>query len=458
MDYRIRTQDTESSRIRKLQAQLEALTRAHSTDGFGGQPNAVTTVFVGDSITANGFLTNGAVTHDVLGPVYAGGTFARSDDYGFVPWVDFLTNGGFGNLINSGRGGDTTQQIFARKDADVLVHRPRLVVDESGTNNVVANQSAATIIASKMALFKEYRKIGARIIAFDIAPRGIFTTTQRDVARDVNRWLYQMAATNPDIAVFPMSAILADYASTTGGVSAARTFDDTHPNNLGAFLIARALADFVRPSVIVPIRGSLWPGDAYGSSSADAIIRNSNPGMAFTSGGVMNTGVTGQIADGFTCSRLSGAASVVGSIVARDDGLGFNQRLVITFAAANDSIEFGIPAGSLTSRYLQGRKLRVQAKLEFAASSANVVDRCMLYASATIGGTTYQTTAFDKSVLTRRGNLPLSSGAVAGTARSPRYQLPAGAASSFASQLRVYASAAGVVTLDVSQYGITLHP
>lgn len=431
---------------------------ARRAPAFGGQPMAVSTVFVGDSLTGNGFLTNGTAASDSYGPYYTGGTFVRTDDYGFATWADFVSNGSFGNIINSGIGGNTTAQILARVKTDVLAYKPRLVIDESGTNDIVAGDSAATIISRKQRLFDAYRTIGARIIAFDISPRFLFDAAKRDVAVAVNRWLNQQAATASDIAVFPMSAILADYASTTGGVSAARTFDDTHPNNLGAFLAGKALVNFAQPNLMLGIKGSIWPGDAYGSSSADAIIRNSNPGMSYTSGGVANTGVTGNIADGFTCSRLSGTASVVGSIVERPDGLGFSQRLVITFSAANDSVEFGIPAGTLTARYLAGRKMGVSAKLEFASSSADVVDRCILYSSADVGGTTYQATAHDKFWLTRRANLPLSSGLVAGTARSPRYQMPAGAATSWATQLRIYASAAGTVTLDISQYAVTLHP
>jgi lysophospholipase L1-like esterase len=426
-----------------------------SFTAFGGRSTGVTTVIIGDSITANGFLSDGVVSHNALGPVYSG-TFARTEDYGYAAWADVLSDGGLGNYINAGIGGNTTQDIFARKDTDVLAHRPQQVIDESGTNNVIANQSAATIIASKQALFDEYRKIGARIIAFDIAPRSLFTTTQRDVARDVNRWLYSLATTQPDIAVFSMASLLADYASPTGGVSAARTFDDTHPNNVGGFYIGKGLADFIKPSASLQIKGSMWPGDAYGSSSASAVIRNSNPGMAYTTGGVMNTGVTGQIADGYTCSRLSGAATVVGSIVPRDDGLGFSQRLVITFAAANDSIEFGIPAG--TSRYLPSRKLGIQAKLEFIAGSSDVINRCMLYTSPVIAGQTYQVTAMNQQSATRRGNLPVSSGNVKGWFRSPRLQMPAGAATAWSTQLRIYASAPGTVTLDLSQFAMTLHP
>lgn len=425
---------------------------------FGGQAQGVTTVFVGDSLTGNGFLTNGVAATDNYGPYYTGGTFARTDDYGFTTWADTLSNGAFGNIINSGIGGNTTLQILARVQQDVLAYRPKLVVDESGTNDIIAGATYDEVIGRKKRLFDLYRSIGANILAVDISPRQNFTAPMIVIATKVNRWLREQAATVPYISVTQLSAILADYASFTGGVSAARTFDDTHPNNLGAFLGGKAVSDFASKSQFLKIGYSIWPGDAYGSNNADAIIRNSNPGMALGAGGVANTGVTGNVAEGFTCSRLSGAPTVVASIVERPDGLGFNQRLVITFAAANDAVEFGIPAGSLTPRYLQGRKMGVSAKLEFAASSADVVDRCMLYCSADVAAVTYQATAHDKFWLTRRANLPLSSGMVAGTWRTPRYQMPPGASTSWASQMRVYASAAGVVTLDISQYAITLHP
>lgn len=421
-----------------------------------GQPLGVATVFVGDSLTGNGFLSNGTVDNDPFGPFYTGGTFARTEDYGFASWADFISGGAFGNVINAGIGGNTTIDIINRVDTDVLALLPRLVIDECGTNDIIAGASADRVICLKQYLFDKYKSVGARILAFDISPRSGFTNAMRDIAVEVNRWLYQQAATDPDITVFPMSSILADYASFTGGVSAARTFDDTHPNNLGAFLAGALSADFFSPTQFMEVWPSIWPGDAFGSSSANAIIRNSNPGMALGAGGTANTGVTGDIAEGYTCSRLAGTPAVVASIVPRTDGLGFNQRLVITYTAANDAIEFGIPTAS--SRYLSGRKIGVKAQLEFDAASADVVNRCILFASAVVGGTTYQVTALNQQTATRRANLPLSSGRVKGLAKSPRLKVPAGAASGFSSQLRVYASAAGVVTLDISEFTITQHP
>ena len=362
-----------------------------SSHPFGSQPKAITTVFIGDSLTGNGFLSNGTVSYDTYGPFYTGGTFARTEDYGFATWADFISSGALGNVLNSGIGGNTTSDILARVQADVLAYSPKLVIDESGTNDVIAGATAAEIITRKSQLFSLYRSIGAKIVAVDISPRVGFTSPMRDVAVAVNRWLRQQAATVPGLGLFPLSAILADYASFTGGVSAARTFDDTHPNNLGAFLGGRGLADHAGLAGFLKIRSSIWPGDAYGSSNSDAIIRNTNPGMAYVSGGTANTGITGEVADGYTCSRLVGTPTVVASVVERPDGLGFNQRLVITFDAASDAIEFGIPTAS--SRYLSGRKIGIGAGIEFDASSANVVNRCILYTAAVVGGQTYQATA-----------------------------------------------------------------
>jgi len=80
------------------------------------------------------------------------------------------------------------------------------------------------------------------------------------------------------------------------------------------------------------------------------------------------------------------------------------------------------------------------------------------YASAAVGGVTYQPTALNQQSSTRRANLPCGSGLVRGLMRSPRIQVPAGAASSFSTQLRIYASGAGTVTLDISEYKLTQHP
>lgn len=423
-------------------------------DGFASSALGTTTVFVGDSLTGNGFLSNGTVELDTYGPYYAGGTFARTEDFGFAPWIDFVSKGALGNIVFAGVGGNTTIDLLTRVIDDVLVLRPKLVFDEIATNDVVSGlYTTDQIIARKQQLFDLYKFVGARVIVADISPRVGFTNAMRDQAVAINRWLRQQAATQTSISVWPLSAILADYASFTGGVSAARTFDDTHPNNLGAFLGGKLGADHTHAAHFMPIKYSTWPGDAYDSSNSDATIRNSNPGMALGSGGTANAGVSGSIAQGYTCSRLAGVPTVVASLVERPDGLGFNQRLVITFAAASDAIEFGIPTAS--SRYLSGRKLGVSANIEFDASSSDVVNRCLLYASAVVSSVTYQVTAFNQQSATRRANLPLSSGFVKGWARSPRLQVPAGAASGFSSQLRIYASAAGTVTLDISQYAIT---
>jgi len=430
--------------------------------GFGGS-GGVTTVFVGDSLIGNGWLQNLKTAVDEYGPYYyddgtaTGTRFARTEDYGFAAWAEFLADGAFGSVINAGIGGNTALDIFDRVDADVLAYRPLLVVDECGTNDLVAGATADQVIERKSALFAKYRSIGAKIITADISPRSGFDATMRGHAVAVNRWLYQQAALCRDLSVFPLSSILADHASITGGVSAARTTDDTHPNNLGAFLGGKLLVDQASKALFLPQRESIWTGDAFGADSANAVIRNSNPGMSYTTGGTANAGVSGQISDGFTCSRLVGTPTVVASIVERPDGRGFAQRLAITFAAASDAVEFGIPTAS--SRFhAGGRKIGVSARIEIAAGSADVVNRMICYASAAVGGVTYQPTALNQQSSTRRANLPCGSGLVRGLMRSPRIQVPAGAASSFSTQLRIYASGAGTVTLDISEYKLTQHP
>lgn len=73
-----------------------------------------------------------------------------------------------------------------------------------------------------------------------------------------------------------------------------------------------------------------------------------------------------------------------------------------------------------------------------------------------IGGNT--TTGFNQQDSTRRGNLPVASGDLKGVMKTPRIQIAAGAASAYDSRIRIYASAAGTVTIDISEYKMTQHP
>ncbi len=430
---------------------------------LAGSPSKIGTVFIGDSIGANGWLQNLKTAIDDYGPYYyddgtaTGTRFARTEDYGWTAWAQMLTDGGFGPSVNTAIGGQRADEILARVQADVLDYLPKIVCDGCGTNDLIAGATTAEVIDRKAALFAAYRSIGARIIAADIAPRSGFDATMRGRAVQVNRWLHQQAMASQDLVVFPMSTAISDFASATGGVSAARTTDDTHPNNVGAYYGGRILADLVAGSSFLPVRESIWTGDAYGADSANAIIRNSNPGMSFTSGGTAGTGVSGSLADGYTCARLSGTPTVVGSIVERADGRGYSQRLAITFGASGDAIEFGIPSAS--GRYsAAGRKFGVAAKVEIAAGSADVVNRMILYASAVVGGVTYTTTSMNQQSATRRGNLPCSTGGVRGLMQAPRILVPAASASGFSTQFRIYASGAGTVTLDLSEFRLTQHP
>jgi len=435
---------------------------ASQWNGFGGNANGVTTVFIGDSITANGWLSNLARdTSSPTGIFYyddgsaSGVRFARTEDYGFSAWCHFFSNGGVGEFVNSGIGGNTTTQILARVDSDVLAYNPLLIVDECGTNDVIAGASSADIIARKTALIEKYRSIGAKIVLVDIAPRSGFDTAMKAVAVAVNKWMYSLPRKNRDITVFSMSSILADHTSSSGAVSTTKTFDSTHPNNVGAVMIGKQLAAHIDKFVFAQFNETIWTADAFGTDSANATIRNSNPAMYYSTGGTANTGVSGSVANGFTCSRLAGTPTVVASVAERPDGRGYTQRLVITFGAAGDAVEFGIPTGS--SRYLaDGRKISTSCNIDLVTGSNDVVNRLILYTSAVVSGVTYTATAMNQQDSTGRGNLPTSLG-IKGNLLTPKIQVPAGSASGFSTQLRIYASAAGTVTIDLSEYKLMQH-
>lgn len=419
--------------------------------------NRPRTIFFGDSITANGWLTNGTYAEDANGSYFEGGTFARTEDYGYAAWADFLAYGGFGVLDNAGIGGNLTTDMLARVQADVLDKRPTLIVDNGGTNDLVNSVSSEDVIARKAQLFDLYEGIGAAIIACEILPRGNFTTAHTIEAIKVNRWLNQQARSRKNFRVVPAAALFVDPTSTAGaplGVGV-RYFDNTHPNNFGAFWYGKALADAAAGLIGNPLDefGAL---DTYGVWSADAIIRNTNPLMGYSTGGTANAGVSGQVANGYTCSAFAGSPTVVASIVDRPDRRGKLQRLVITFAAANDCIEFGIPVSSGT--FLQNRIMQGTCDIDVASSSSAVINRMSMYTYAAIGGQAYVTTSLNQQNTTGRASLVASTGFLKGRMKTPRLALPDAPCTGYNSQFRMYAAAAGTVTIDISLFQMRLWP
>jgi len=410
---------------------------------------------VGDSITLE------SVVGDYTGVVYGddgltyytagegSSVFVSGTDKSWFCFADAFMGAPHRLIRNAAVGGNTTTQILARVNADVLDHRPSIIYDLSGTNDIVGSASAATIIANKTALFDLYESIGAYVCAIGIMPRQIFTAGQLTVAVTVNKWLQGEAARRKNFRFVSIFAQLAD--PLTGAPLSGVTYDGTHPNNLGSYIIGEAVARVMAP--VLP----QWDYTPEGSAAAflvdnTADIRNDNPLMAQGSGGTLGAGVSGTIAQGFDCGRISGSATVVASIEPHPRRMGYRQKLVITFTASGESVYFGTP--NLSARYLAGKVLEGQCDIEVAAGSATVISRTTLSCGATVtGGVTKTARALDQTAGSSPGSIPYGTAGFVARLRTPRLQMQStGSCSTWNNRLNLYSNGAGTVTVYISLF------
>jgi lysophospholipase L1-like esterase len=188
--------------------------------GTGGAANAPPTlVALGDSITT---------------PVGTG------SDQDWLRWAD--PEGRFELLGNAGVGGERTDQIFARVEADVLAHRPQWVTVLGGTNDISQGVGAEPIIFNLTRIYDTLDAAGIRFIAITIPPQIMMTPDQLAVHGAVNTWLRERVQADwPGSLLGDWSAAL----SVNGdGVSPIPEFfpDGVHFRVAGAEAAGRALA------------------------------------------------------------------------------------------------------------------------------------------------------------------------------------------------------------------------
>lgn len=393
---------------------------------------------------------------------YSGGRNVNTADYGAFTWADALMGAPHYILKNSGVGGNNTDQILARFDADCISLRPELVYLWAGRNDLAQGKTADYVIANWKIMLGKLEAIGAMVCALDCPPGTPLSATYPGAAREAvkfNAWLRDEARRRPALVVVSVYGAMVDPdVANAGAAKTSMVLSDlTHTNNLGAFIlgkrIAAAMSQFIKrwdnfPSS--PVNG--WD---Y-SPTDDSEIRSSNPLFAGTAG-TISTGITGTVATGYDVARLSGSPNVVASIVPDRDGIGNAQRLAITFAAAGDAVQIGtLGANNITPRWVAGKIMEGQCDVAFSSDSAAVVNRLEFIISGTFNGASYSTRALSQVVSSDDQALasnvqPLPLAGIVLRPRTPRVMMP-GPCTTLQHLFRIYAAAAGTVTIDLSRW------
>lgn len=156
-------------------------------------------------------------------------------DNGFFNWANVLFRHKFKVIRNTGVGGNTTTQMLARLNTDVIAYRPRWVCVLGGANDIVGDVGADTIYNNLVSICSILRGCGINVILCTITPTSSMNSEARTTVYDtVNTNLRAYAAANPKI-VF---ADIGEEYRNTGSAYAipldTYTHDGTHPSALGA--------------------------------------------------------------------------------------------------------------------------------------------------------------------------------------------------------------------------------
>jgi lysophospholipase L1-like esterase len=127
-------------------------------------------------------------------------------------WWDLKTYFPGSYYLDKGVPGNTTAQMLARFDVDVIAHQPKVVVILGGTNSIgyVSNEQVEQEL---QAMYTAAQQAGIRVVACTITPRRPSASDARgDLTPQilvVNEWIKQYAAAN--------GIVVADYYLALAG-------------------------------------------------------------------------------------------------------------------------------------------------------------------------------------------------------------------------------------------------
>ena len=263
--------------------------------------------------------------------------YYRTTDYGYFNWANALLGCPFSLVLNAGVAGNTTSQILARISS-VLEVKPAWCFVLGGINDIAQGVPIQTTIENLKTICTKLQKSGIRTVLIAVSPNTQSAGQSRKV-QQVNQEMARWCEAGQDGVIFVDAyKYVVNPTDTTGAAQDGMLHDALHPSAKGARAIGRAIADTIKnlvPSV------SILPSTASNSYAIDATSSQllANPLFTGSAGVVIGAGASGTLATGWSGGTASGTlTSVFSSGQSRADGIGFDQRIAITNAAANSSV------------------------------------------------------------------------------------------------------------------------
>jgi len=270
------------------------------------KPNTV--ILFGDSIT----IANGDGP-GVLDPLDANTVSAR----GYWNWANAYAGQRFSLVRNAGGSGETTSDLLARIDSDVLAYPSEWVILQGATNDIAQGRTFAQITADLTAILDKIQEAGRSCLLFTVTPATSFDTTAEQMVRaQYNRWVIDLPLTRPGLVVQDVWSLLANLETGLPGTGTA--LDGVHLSANGAQIVGRALAltlDTVAPRRPYRIM-----------STVDDVNICGNPNFASNGSGwsTLGTGVTPVFSA--MSNRFSNKAVLTYSGVTSTNGYGISYE------------------------------------------------------------------------------------------------------------------------------------
>jgi hypothetical protein len=175
-------------------------------------------------------------------------TVALGDSITFNPdsWFRQICSGGvlLQNCMNAGIWGNTTSQMQARLDVDVLVYKPALVFVMGGTNDLKRHESAKDIVRRLDLMVEKAQAVGATTVLCTIPPRNGYGPQ----VLTLNTAIRHYAARNN----IPLLDMYLSVGTRKGVFKPGLTKDGIHPNLRGSDLMTAA-AEQQLPTLLHPV-------------------------------------------------------------------------------------------------------------------------------------------------------------------------------------------------------------
>lgn len=377
---------------------------------------------------------------------------------GYFFWLQMSLGGRLKLIANSGINGQTTAQMLARVQDNVIAFSPQYAINLGGYNDLIQGFTAAATLQNLLDIATAQVNAGITPVMITPIPMGsgaaMFNAANVEKLRVVARGLVAAAAANtvPGMIVVDAYDLLVDRNNTVniGAAKANVLSDDIHPSWRGAKIIGEACYESLK-NVAIPVQ-RLPSSYADVTTSGTGGYNVVKAGPYTTSGGTTTAPVTGTTASSITTQRgLGSTGSAVASVQTLADG-SLRQRLVITPGGVETWVVRSNDGAAVLSLLTSGERRRLVAALKITGIAAGAPFQDFTFNfNFTIDGVTY----YHYATLTTTANFLDSD--VDGVVISDPIRVPTGTITNCGWRFELRTTGAGSdITVDIGRIGYLL--